>query len=41
MLQTIKLFIAKIKKVSKSVNTVDSVTILALYTSDDDPLSVH
>ena len=36
-----KLFTAKIKKGSNSVNTVDWVTILALCTSPDGPLSVY
>ena len=36
-----KLFITKIKKGSNSINTVDRVTILALCTSTDDPLSMY
>ena len=36
-----KLFIAKIKKGSNSVNIVDRVTILALSISADDPLSMY
>ena len=35
-----KLFIAKIKKGSNSINTADRVTILALCTSADGPLSI-
>ena len=36
-----KLFIAKIKKGSNSVNTADKVTTLALCTSADSPLSMY
>ena len=36
-----KLFIAKMKKGSNSVNTVDRIMILALCTSTDDPLSMY
>ena len=36
-----KLFIAKIKKESNSINAVDRVTILASCTSADGPLSMY
>ena len=36
-----KLFIAKMKKESNSVNTVNGVIILALCTFADDPLSMY
>ena len=36
-----KLFVAKIKKGSNSVNTIDRIRILALCTSADGPLSVY
>ena len=36
-----KLFIAKIKKGSKSVNTGDTLAVLAFCTFSDGPLSIH
>ena len=36
-----KLFIAKIKKGSNVINTVDMITILAFCTSSDSPLSMY
>ena len=40
MLRT-SFLLQKLKKGSNSINTVDRVTILALYTSVDGPLSIY